>query len=112
MRRSSSAVRVPGSEAERGSGRIRTTLGELVAAVYDALGPDASEEEVAELVRRLGGGTSARPKVRVGWRATLPEPWSRGGGAAWSALGDAWIGCGADARSPVTVRSHVGAVGW
>lgn len=45
------------------SRRIRTTLGELVAAAWEAAGPDASPEDVERLLRRVARMAAARPGI-------------------------------------------------
>jgi hypothetical protein len=63
-RRTNAAARIqPLPVAARPGRRIRTTLGELIAAAYDAAGPNASAEDIARLLRQrdlAGGAQPAR----------------------------------------------------
>lgn len=85
MRRSSLAVsnRAIAAPKRPGRRRLRTTVGDLVAAAYDLLGPQVSEEEVAELLHRLGRRTATRPRLRI---ATTADPRACG----WCAARNLW----------------------
>lgn len=66
-RRTNAAARiqpVPAAGVRSGK-RIRTSLGELIAAAYDALGPDADAEEVARLLRAPALADGLRPRVVI-----------------------------------------------
>jgi len=66
-RRTNAAARiqpVPAASVRSGR-RIRTTLGELIAAAYDALGPAASAEEVERLLRQPAFVEGLRPRVVI-----------------------------------------------
>ena len=66
-RRTNAAARIqplPVADARSGK-RVRTTLGELVAAAYDALGAGATAEEVARLLRQPDLAQGARPLLAV-----------------------------------------------
>lgn len=67
-RRTSAAARIQPAVATapvRGGRRIRTTLGDLIAAAYDAAGPAATGEDVARLLRYRGLAEGLRPRVAV-----------------------------------------------
>jgi hypothetical protein len=66
-RRTNAAARIASASAApvRSGKRVRTTLGELVAAAYEAARPFASADDVARLLRYMEVGESARPVVRV-----------------------------------------------
>ena len=65
---SRAAARIsPQPEARVRSGkRLRVTLGDLVAAAYDALGPEASAADVARLLRHPELAEGLRPRVELG----------------------------------------------
>ena len=64
-RRTNAASRSAPPAAEAGRRRIRTTVGALVAAAWDALGPDASPEDVARLLRRVRARCATRPGLEI-----------------------------------------------
>ncbi|WP_373046191.1 hypothetical protein [Vulgatibacter sp.] len=66
-RGTSAAARIqPAPVASVRSGkRIRTTLGDLIAAAYDAIGPDATAEDVARLLRHAELADGLRPAVEI-----------------------------------------------
>lgn len=66
-RRTNAAARIqPLPVARVRSGRrIRTTLGELIAAAYDAAGPRATAEDVARLLRHPDLAGDARPAFAI-----------------------------------------------
>lgn len=44
---------------------VRTTLGDLIAACYDAVGPDADPEGVARLLRAPGLAKRIKPGYEI-----------------------------------------------
>jgi len=64
-RRTVAAARIESPAAPRPP-RIRTTVGELIAAAYDVLGPDADPDAVAAVLLRLQRGHAPRPAVAIG----------------------------------------------
>jgi hypothetical protein len=66
-RRTSAAARIQSAPTApvRSGRRIRTTLGDLVAAAYDAAGPHATAEDVARLLRCGDLADGLRPRVVV-----------------------------------------------